>query len=258
MSVPLVKSLPLVFTKFLIGRITFDNKVIYAVLVTTLFILSFWWVIQGLLKKKYETTQLFLLSSLPVVLAFLVSIFLPILAPQRVLFVLPFFYLLLALGISKLKPPFVYSVILIAGVSFYSLYLYQTSPRFQREQWREAVHFFKNSEVDTKIVFIFPTAFAPWEWYTQAIERSPENTFPETIAVAPHFSVTFDDLELFKPQINSANKIYLFHYLSELTDKNNITGKFIENTGFVQKDKETLDFPGVGFISKYEKVATKK
>ena len=59
------------------------------------------------------------------------------------------------------------------------------------------------------------------------------------------------DLLNVKSQIEGADKIYFFHYLTDLTDPQKLTEHFIKDTGFIEK--ETKDFSGVGFVTVYEK-----
>lgn len=239
------KSLPLTFSKFVIGRITFDNKVFYGILVTGLFLLLIWPIYNLWKQQKVLFLKLATLSFLPVLLAFLVSLFIHILAPQRVIFVLPFFYLLLAAGLEVVgKRTRLMIIAIVIILNGYSLFQYSTNPRFQREQWREAVQYVENSgDSQSVAIFVFPQPFAPWLWYQHGIVQS--------ISAAPAFTVKDEELSTFMPQLLIYDKIFYFHYLTDLTDPYGKSQQFISNLGFVQR--EVKDLPGVGFITIYEK-----
>lgn len=246
-SAPLIKSFPLVFTKFILGRITFDNKWLYGSLISGLILLFVYLTHKNFQENKTTTSKIILLGGLPILFAFLTSLFLPILAPQRVLFCLPLFYMLWARGIilfgnRRLLQVAAGSVLLL--LSGYSILLYNTSPRFQREKWREAIRFVEETRSPTSLaIFVFPEAFAPWQWYSRGVVHP--------IAVAPRFVVDRELLEKNLSVIVRADKIYYFQYLTELTDPQNHTQSFLESSGF--SEISTRDFSGVGFITIYEK-----
>jgi hypothetical protein len=132
----------------------------------------------------------------------------------------------------------------ILVVSGYSLWQYNTNPRFQREQWRQAVQFVEETRVSgSTVVFVFPDAFAPWQWYSRGIVPA--------LSVAPRFVAQDSQLEQYRAILMEMNKIFYFHYLTELTDPQKSVPKFIEKLGFYATS--TRDFPGVGFITVYEK-----
>ena len=195
-------------------------------------------------KERKLTTSLLIIIGTPILVAYVVSFWLPILAPQRVLFTLPFFYLLISLGIvtqKKFQPTLIAIFVL---VSSYSLFLYWTSPRFQREQWRQSVDFVeRNRTAASLVLFAFPDAFAPWQWYNQGVVPS--------VAVAPTLILKLNDLEKAAPTINQANRLFVYHYLTDLTDPAKQIPQFLYSQGFIEIQKK--DFPGVGFISIYEK-----
>lgn len=244
-STPVIKAIPLIFAKFFLGRITIDNKVIYALVVFSL--------ISGfvyLAFKGYKNKQFSLFGSLfflPLIFAFATSFFLPVIEPKRLLFVLPFFIAIVGLGIHYL-PSLIKRVALffVVFASLYGLFSYYTQPRFQREHWREAVSFVETKGDGSQLaLFSFPQAFAPYLWY--------QHNIIESYAVAKNFVVSEDDLIQLRVVIKNRKRLYLFQYLTQLTDPANKIGKTIEEEGFVRID--TYDFPGVGFIYQYDKVS---
>lgn len=246
-STPLLKSLPLVFTKFVLGRISIEPPMIYAITVIFLFFLFVLLVAKSWFSNKLLTSKILLFLLVPILLSYIVSWFIPILAPQRVLYCLPFFYVLLALGISSFKN---YKVIaasiaaIIIGISFYAIFQYVTNPQFQREQWREAIAFVENTSSQQSLaIFVFPNAFAPWQWYSKNLVQE--------IAIAPNFVVQEIELEYYRKELLRADKLFYFHYLNDLTDPQKVSKTYIRDLGFIET--QIQDFPGVGFITVYEK-----
>lgn len=243
-SIPVIKALPLVFIKFIIGRISFDNKILYGSISVLLFILYILLIYKSYSSKKYDLKPVLLFLSAPIIISFIVSIFLPVIAPQRLLFCLPFFYALIAAGISCFGKNRAILLAFFTGISLYSLFLYNTNPKYQRENWRGAINFVElSSRGNSKVIFVFPDAFAPWYWYS--------HNKLEFIAIAPDFVVTPETVNKYSAQVDTADKIYLFHYLTGITDPDNLVPDFLKKRGF--SENTVKDFPGVGFISIYEK-----
>ena len=243
-STPLLKALPLTFIKFMLGRITFANKLVYAGISIGMFTLVAYCIFLAYRKQRTITYKLLLFTGLPVLLLYIVNFWLPIIAPQRLLFILPFFYLTLSLGITILKKSQLLLISILVLVSGYSLYLYGTNPQFQREQWRQSISFVeRNHTANSLVVFAFPDAFAPWQWYSKQIVTS--------LAIAPTFTVKKAELGRFTQQIVAVDRIFFYHYLTDLTDPAQILPSYFQSLGFTET--RVVDFPGVGFISVYEK-----
>lgn len=124
------KSLPLTWVKFVIGRISFDNKIIYAVLVG---IIGFIHLLALRLVdfKKYHILLLWLIP--PVILGLITAFIIPVYSYFRVLFVLPAYLLLLAIGSQKIS-----KAIILFNILFLSIFWF--SPRYHRENWRLLAH----------------------------------------------------------------------------------------------------------------------
>jgi uncharacterized membrane protein len=119
------KNIALIPTKFMIGRITFDDKQIYfglVALISTIFVYQ-------ILKSKNKLIWSWFLASL--VLGIILSFFIPTLTYFRYLFILPAFYLLMSENITK---RIVYLILTINLLST-SYYLFNSS--FHRENWKE-------------------------------------------------------------------------------------------------------------------------
>lgn len=132
------KQILLVSVKFMIGRISFDNGMLYAsvVLLTT--------VLFGylLLRARKANKVFWLWLFVPVVLGIGVSFWIPTLSYFRYLFVLPAFYILVSYGIKSR-----WLVFLVIGINLLTSGYYLFSPRFHREGWREAAQALGSSKI---------------------------------------------------------------------------------------------------------------
>ena len=129
------KNVALIPTKFLIGRVSFENKLLYGIImivISTIFI----YVIG---RAKNKLVWYWFAGSL--VFGILLSVYVPTLTYFRYLFILPAFYLLLSETGSKL---FIYFVLLI---NLLSSYFYLSWPKFQRENWRQLSSMVKNNPI---------------------------------------------------------------------------------------------------------------
>ncbi len=121
------KSLPLTWVKFNIGRISFDNKILYGALVTLIALLHLA-ILRLVNYRKYFVFLVWLIP--PVILGLMTASILPVFAYFRVLFVLPAYLLLLAIGSQKIS-----KVIILSNILF--LIIFWFSPRYHRENWRQ-------------------------------------------------------------------------------------------------------------------------
>lgn len=143
-----VKNVALIPVKFILGRISFDNKYLYAVAVGTISVIIVYLLIKSL-KEFKKTNILWYWLIIPIILAAIVGFKISVLSYFRLLFCLPAFYLLMAVGISKIPKyaNYLLGILLISNLVFSGIYLF--SPRFQREDWRSVAGVLG----DSKIVF---------------------------------------------------------------------------------------------------------
>lgn len=127
------KSLPLTWVKFNIGRIGFDHKLFYGAFMAVVGLIHLL-----VLRRVIYTKYLFLLAwiIIPVSFGLLTAVYLPVYSYFRVLFVLPGYLLLLALGSARLPVKF---VSLLVVIQLLSLSFFWFSPRYHREDWRTLV-----------------------------------------------------------------------------------------------------------------------
>lgn len=242
-----LQSLLISFVKFTIGRISIDNNFIFAfifapiaIYISLLFTLS-------LLRISTKRIIIWLWFFIPLLLGFIMSFFVPVFAFFRFIFILPAFYLILAAGINvinskKLFTPLFFIALLI---NFVSTTIYLFNSKFHRENWRDATEYIiSNSTENTIVLFEQGQTIAPFEYYNKGKVMS--------LGALNGFSA--DPLEirqkLIEP-IKGRDKIFLFQYLSGITDPQGLLFKEISNTGFI--NVTTRDFNGVGFVYEFKK-----
>ncbi len=240
-----LKNLVLVWIKILVGRISFDNKYIYGGVVSILSGLSFVGIGKAL-KGKIEFPQKLLIIwfLVPLILAWGISFYIPMLSYFRMIYILPAFYLLLAYGISslpKIFPKIVLSIFIL--ISLFCLGIYYTNPKFQREDWRDATKFIDNNAKESSIVLFEDNHVKfPFLYYK-------ESNVPAFGGLKNVQARTLNDVENIDKLLDGKKQIYLFEYLVEITDPQRLLEKKIRELGFVQK--QAYDFPGVGFVTLY-------
>jgi len=168
-----LKSLFLLPVKFIIGRVSFQNKIIYWLTGGILTLLGWGMVGKAAFavwqkeEKKGLTSLIVSCLFLPLLLGILVSLFIPIFSYFRFFFLLPFFYLLLLEGIwlsRKRKEWLIFWLVVNLFFSFF----YLSNSRFHRENWRRAVFWLKekNRGVDAPVM-ILPQVSKAFELYNQ-------------------------------------------------------------------------------------------
>lgn len=237
-----LKQLALVWVKFIVGRISFDNFYLYLSLII-IFSIPFLISLINSFKEVKKVSLIFLWLLIPTVLAFLASLFIPAFIYFRFIFVLPAFYILVAFGISLMKNNHIKMILVtsILAVNIFSLYLYYSNEKFQRENWREAVSFVESRVKENELIVLTnPEPFAPYRWYAKDISSA----LGATDSISPTYDKTYRNLE---PYLRNKKAVYYFEYLQDLMDPSEITLKILSSEGF--KSKETYpNFNGVGNI----------
>jgi len=240
-----VKALPLTFVKFSIGRVSFLDKSIYALVVGLVALIFGSLFYQAM--KKISREKIFLLSWLliPILTVMLISVFIPMYQPFRLLFTIIPFYLLLTTGVLALKKkwqPLAIAVVLF--ISFSGLFLYYSNPRFHRENWREATAYIESQDPENSVViFKFSDSFAPYQWYSRGRVKA--------IGVLPGLRANPEIIEKRMASIEDKENVFLFEYLTDLTDPEHLVEEWLEKNGYRQESIK--DFSGVGFVYNYIK-----
>lgn len=244
---PSLQSLAITFVKFTIGRISVDNNLIYALLfappalfVVFLFLLSFF-------RLSHFRSFLHYWLFGPIILAFFLAFFIPVYAYFRLLFVLPPFYVIWASATTTVNWPPLTRILLAAAlvINLSSASIYFLNPKFQREDWRNATSFVtQNSTPTTLVLFASNYPAGPFDYYSQGRLRAEGalNTSQDQAAALE---------EKIKNIKEAYDKIYLFQYLSGITDPQGLVYKELTRAGYI--NTTTRDFPGVGFIYEFKK-----
>jgi len=242
-SISAAKTSALTFAKFIFGRGSIENNYLYAAVVLPVFLLFIFALIATWKEKSGKISGILFFA--PFLSSEVISLFIPINAPQRLIFLLPLFYLILACGIYKLRPNLkMLAVLIVVLISLGGIYQYYTDPNVQRENWRDAVVFTEQeNNSQSAALFVFPGPFAPYTWYAKGKI--------DAWGIAPKFILTDDDLRVLTDRLQTKKKIYLYQYLTGLTDLKQQTRNYLETQGFRQTD--IRNFPGVGFIYVYDR-----
>ena len=216
------KNFALIPVKFILGRIGFDNKYVYA-LVVGLALVLFAYPLALSLKKVKQSLPIWLWLVIPIILGMIISLKLSIFSYFRFLFCLPALYLLVAIGLEKVRPKIsnILIIVLVAtNLVFSGIYL--ISPRFQREDWRGLASFIKKESENRRaiVLFVADSNMEAYKYYDSGANISGPNGFS-----------------------TKYQKIWLMRYLQPVFDANDTLRAKIEASGY-NKEKE-YDFNGV-------------
>lgn len=241
-----IKDFFLTFVKFTIGRISNDNNLLYALyfapvgfFVTLLFFLS-------TLRMSAKRAFIWFWFLTPTVLGFLISFLVPVHSYFRYIFVLPAFYIIWAAAINTINWPTLTRALLFFAllVNIGSSSIYLTNPKFHRENWREATDFIiKNSTDKSAVLFESTSSVAPFDYYSK-------NKNVNAFGALDSFSPKPEEVEkIVKSSATGKDKIYLFQYLSQITDPQGYVFEQLNEEGF--RNSQTKNFVGVGFLYEF-------
>lgn len=227
---PTQKELALIWVKFIVGRISFVNKIFYALFVLVVSA-AFGYVFLNGLRRVGKVIALWVLT--PIILGFVFSFFIPAFSYFRFLYILPAFYLILAYGVKSRR-----SLVMLLVINLVCLGFYYTNKNNHREQWREAVRFLEiNSSSDDIALFEFREPVAPYTWYRLNRENS------DLIAPEGFGAIGRDVDEL----TSGKTGVWYFEYLADITDPDRIVLRKLESLGFEEVSEHS--FIGVGSIA---------
>lgn len=222
-----LQSIAILPIKFLIGRISLTDKVLYGLLVSPLLLCIGGLSLRFFLKErgKKHSLILFLLFLLPLFFAFITSFFISVFSYFRFLFLLPLFYFILGISIETISKKSLrrLAILLFLMINLGSLFFFNTNKRFWREDWRSAVRFVESKKEGTTLaVMVNPAQNAGYRYYTQGI--------------VPLIYGTDGDYTWYKT-------VWLFRYVQPIFDADDAVRKKIESRGF--KKSGEYDFTGI-------------
>lgn len=240
-----LKVIPLTFVKFIIGRISYPDKLIYAISLLPVSALFSFLILRGI-KFIGKSGRILLTAwiSIPIILAGLISLIVPIYSYFRLQFVLPAFVTLIALGIISFKHKLRYSLLtVVVSIQFFSSIAYLTNPAYQRENWKGVVSFLESQNKDALILFESSGTLPPFDYYAKkklnakgALKDFPARSNLDVIDVT---------------NFQNSKDIYLIDYLVDISDPERVVKVKLNELGY--RISETKDFHGVGFVYHYVK-----
>lgn len=241
------KNLLLVFDKFIIGRISFENHFYYGLILFIIFSYIAVLFILYLFRLSHKRLMLLIWFITPIILGVILSFFIPVLSYFRFIFCVPPLYIILASAINNVNwSPInrtLLALMLVINLTFTIVYL--TNPKFQRENWRAAVNYL-HSQITPKSVVLFEMTDppAPYEYYSK-------NEIPAAGALNS-FNAQGNQFEKKLDLITQGkNQVFLFQYLSGITDPEGLVFASLTKKGFI--NTKTKDFTGVGFVYEFKK-----
>ena len=209
-----LKNIALLIVKFPLGRISLTPRWFYALsaLFSSLLFwgLTLWGSIKSRNNSNYNlklsnnasnnTPAAFLLFA-PIMLALLISLKIPVFDYFRLLFVLPFFYLLTATGVQNLplsltKKKLIATLLVTLNLTFSLIYL--LNPTFHRENWKELSKFVNQLPSNTP-VYINEKLRSPTEWYLPQKVKPTTDLLSNPPLTDTIYIVSYG-LEIFDPQ----------------------------------------------------------
>lgn len=246
-----IKNLGLVLAKTIVGRVTFENKLFYGGIISS--ICGLYLIIIRKLFINFEKKYwlLFFWVAIPTLLAFFISIFVPVLAYFRMIFIIPGLILLVSGGLDKFKS--IQKKLLIGfflAVNLVFLIMYYINPAFQREDWKGMVNFIQNQDNLNGMV-IFEDVNVPSPFYYYFGESKKDKP---TVPGLKNFPAKLEeDLVDFNTiNIESWDVIYVVDYLVEISDPERLVDQKLKSLGW--QISKTHNFNGVGFVYEYTRV----
>lgn len=239
-----IKTLPLTLVKFIIGRINLTDKFIYYILLVPTCSLFLFLLLKGIRHIKGDNRNLLVTwIGIPIILATLTSFVVPIYSYFRLIFTLPAFLILIALGVLSFHSKFKFillGLVLLIEVISASIYLFNNS--YQREDWKGLVGFLKTIDYQSQVYFESSGSFAPFDYYAN-------NSINAKVALKDFPAKTQNDLIDFEADSKNVKHIFLIEYLVDISDPNRLVTKEFTRLGY--KQLEIRNFTGVGFVYHY-------
>ncbi len=218
------KNIVLIPVKFMLGRIGFDDKNIYLLIVVVAGFLF-----ASLVTKSFKSTKtLWLWLTLPIIIGIILSFKVPSLIYFRFLFCLTPFYLLIANGVSQYKKSKIALIVILLMFNLATSGYYLLTPKFQREDWRGLVSFIKSKSTENDITIF-----------------SSHSNMEAYLYYAP-------DAKIAGPEgiVRGYDQIWLMSYLSDIFDAGGTVKLNVEALGY--ENTASYTFRGIGTVHYYE------
>lgn len=240
-----LKALALTFVKFIIGRISIEDKLLYLLSFTPVGLIFTYLIYKGFNSMEgFAKKILSVWIIVPIILGLLISVFTPVYSYFRVLYLLIPFVIFLAAGINcfnnRLKK---IALVLIITIELGCSLIYLFNPGFQREDWKGLANFIKTNKKETKILLESNGLFSPLDYYS----NDKINLLPALNNFPAESLMDVKGLE----EIKDLREIYLVEYLVDIADPNRLVAQKLADLGFIRKD--ILNFNGIGFVYHYIK-----
>lgn len=208
------KSILLVPVKFLVGRVSIDNNLVFASLILIPLTVASFAILKAWSQKKSEIKFLFAWLFLPLFLAAIVSFWVPIFSYFRFLYLLPAFYILISIGMSRLsKIAFGFSLLVLLITNIFTSGAYLINRKFHRENWKGlANHLAGYKHEDLLVVIPNQAQAAPLEYYGQEyLKIQDKNSLDLSHKPRNVFYIRYV-ADIFDPQDEIISKLEKKHY----------------------------------------------
>lgn len=235
------KSVLMIPLKWVIGRLNVsDDRFLLISSITALVYSVF--VAQASLKNS-KSRDILIALLLPLLIAILISIKIPMLGYWRYIYLIPFFCILLSIGLTTMdKKNQLLNFGALFTIFFFCNVTYFMTPKYWREDWIGVAEFFRPMQ-NKKVVAIYTffDVFPAAKWYLSYLPGEP----------------VLNDLRASKERFNTRmttitsgkESIIVFDYLNDITDKERSVRSWLMMAGF--KEKGVYSFRGVGQIYEY-------
>lgn len=239
------KAIPLTLIKFIIGRISYPEKAIYALVmlpISTLFLYLIWRGVKFM--KSMERNLILSWLFIPIILASIISFAVPIYSYFRLLFVLIPFIILVGLGITSFKSKLRYVFLTaVLAVQLFSTLIYLLNPSFQRDDWKGVVDFLKPKK-EVAVLFESSGTLPPFDYYAKGEinAKGALKDFPAS---------DINDIAQLENILQGTKEVYLIEYLVDISDPQRLVQKRLDQLNY--KEQKIHNFAGVGFVYEYIK-----
>lgn len=238
------KEIVLVPAKFLFGRITIENDILYAVLTGVVGLI----IALIIIKRPYDTLKVrpfkieihdkslivCLWFLVPFILTAMMGLWIPVFSYFRLLFILPALYILLATGLEALpKKVKLLAIIFVLLVNVVSSGVYLFTPRFHREDWKGLEHFVwqQSKGKRTQLVFVSDSQMEAYSYYFYKNRWDSDGHGADRNFAGPKYIEQHVDT------------IFLMRYVQPIFDPDEKVRKEVENRGYTKVSEH--DFNGI-------------